>query len=32
MSDRILLEVKDLKKDYGDHKVLRGISTQIRQG
>ena len=27
-----MLEVKDLKKDYGDHKVLRGISTQIRQG
>lgn len=32
MSDKILLEVKDLKKDFGDHQVLRGISTKITQG
>ncbi len=30
--DKILLEVKDLKKDFGDHQVLRGISTKITQG
>lgn len=28
----ILLEVKDLKKYYGDNKVLDGISTEIHQG
>ena len=32
MSDKVLLDVKDLKKDFGDHQVLRGISTQITQG
>ncbi len=32
MSDKILLEVKELKKDFGDHQVLRGISTKITQG
>ncbi len=32
MSDKVLLEVKDLKKDFGDHQVLKGISTQISQG
>ncbi len=32
MSDKVLLEVKDLKKDFGDHQVLRGISTKITQG
>lgn len=28
----VLLEVKELKKYYGDNKVLDGISTEIRQG
>lgn len=32
MSDKVLLEVRDLKKDFGDHQVLRGISTKITQG
>ncbi len=32
MNDKVLLEVKDLKKDFGDHQVLRGISTKITQG
>lgn len=32
MSDKVLLDVKDLKKDFGDHQVLRGISTKITQG
>ena len=32
MSGNVLLEVKDLKKDFGDHAVLRGISTRICQG
>lgn len=32
MSGRILLETKDLRKDFGSNQVLRGISTQICQG
>lgn len=32
MSDKVLLEVRDLKKNFGDHQVLRGISTKITQG
>lgn len=33
MKDKnILLEVKDLKKVYGDHEVLKGIHTTISQG
>ena len=29
---QVLIEVKELKKTFGDHVVLNGISTQIRQG
>lgn len=32
MSGNILIEVRDLRKSFGNHDVLRGISTQIRQG
>lgn len=32
MSGNVLLETKDLKKDFGGNQVLRGISTQICQG
>ena len=33
MSDNeIILEVKDLCKSYGDHEVLKGISTNIKRG
>ncbi len=32
MSGNVLLEVKELRKDFGDHSVLKGISTQISQG
>ena len=32
MSDNVLIEVKNLKKSYGDHLVLDGIHTQIKQG
>lgn len=32
MNGDILIEVKELSKVYGDHQVLRGINTQIRQG
>lgn len=32
MNGKVLLETKDLRKDFGDHQVLRGISTQICQG
>lgn len=32
MSGNVLLEVKDLRKDFGDHLVLKGINTQICQG
>ena len=28
----IILEVKDLCKSFGDHDVLKGISTTIRRG
>lgn len=28
----ILIEVKDLRKTFGDHEVLKGISTVVRQG
>lgn len=31
-NDKILIEVKNLEKSFGNHKVLRGISTQIRKG
>ena len=31
-NDKVLIEVKNLEKSFGDHKVLRGISTQIRKG
>ena len=32
MSDNVLIEVKDLHKYFGKNEVLRGISTEIRQG
>lgn len=32
MSGNVLLETKDLKKDFDGNQVLRGISTQICQG
>lgn len=32
MSDKVLLEVKNLQKSYGDKQVLEGITTQICQG
>ena len=32
MSGKILLEVQDLRKDFGDHQVLKGITTKICQG
>ena len=28
----VLIEVKDLRKSFGDHEVLKGISTKIRVG
>ena len=32
MSGKVLLETKELEKKFGDHQVLRGISTKICQG
>lgn len=32
MNGEILLETKDLRKDFGDNQVLCGISTRIRKG
>ena len=32
MSGKVLLETKDLTKDFGKNQVLKGISTQICQG
>ena len=32
MSDTVILEVNDLHKSYGDHEVLKGISTTIKKG
>lgn len=32
MSDNVLIEVKDLHKYFGKNEVLKGISTEIRQG
>lgn len=32
MSDNILIEVEDLKKSFGDHEVLKGVSTKIAKG
>lgn len=31
-SGQVLIEVKNLQKAFGDHIVLNGISTDIRQG
>lgn len=28
----VLIEIKDLRKTFGDHEVLKGISTVVRQG
>ena len=28
----VLIEVKDLRKSFGDHEVLKGINTTIRKG
>ncbi len=32
MNDNVILEVKDLHKSYGNHEVLKGISTTIAKG
>ena len=32
MNDNVLIEVKDLRKAFGDQQVLNGINTEIRQG
>ena len=32
MNDNVILEVKDLHKSYGNHEVLKGISTTIEKG
>lgn len=32
MNDNVLIEVKDLHKDFGEHQVLKGIDTKISQG
>jgi len=31
-SDKVIIEVEDLHKSYGDHEVLRGLSTVIHEG
>ena len=28
----VILEVQDLRKSFGDHEVLKGITTTIRKG
>ena len=30
--NKVLLEIKDLHKSFGDLEVLKGISTEIRKG
>lgn len=32
MNDKVLLEIIDLQKSFGDHHVLKGISTKVCQG
>lgn len=32
MNGDVLIEVRDLHKEFGNHQVLRGIDTRIRQG
>ena len=32
MNDKVLLEIVDLQKSFGDHHVLKGISTKVCQG
>lgn len=32
ITDSVLIEVKDLRKSYGSHEVLRGINTTISKG
>lgn len=32
MSGNVLLDIRNLEKNFGDHQVLRGISTKICQG
>lgn len=32
MNDNVLIEVKDLHKEFGNHQVLKGIDTKICQG
>ena len=32
MNDNVLIEVKNLKKSFGNHEVLKGISTTISKG
>ncbi len=32
MSGEVLIDVRGLRKSYGSHEVLRGISTEIRKG
>ena len=31
-TNEIILEVKDLKKSFGDHVVLESINTRVRKG
>ena len=31
-SAEVILEIQDLCKSFGDHEVLKGISTTIRKG
>ena len=31
-NNRVLIDVQDLQKSFGDNQVLNGITTQIRQG
>ena len=31
-NNRVLIDVQDLQKSFGDNQVLSGITTQIRQG
>ena len=32
MADNAIIEIKDLKKSFGDHEVLKGISFSVNKG
>ena len=32
MNDNVILEIKDLHKNYEKHEVLKGISTNVNRG